>query len=188
MNANEKINVNLASNPLRNRRLFILLMSLTGIVLVIISFLAIHLFISYRLKNNEVKASLNDMERMIKVAQGTDRELTVNIRRATEKHKGQVDLINGIILRKSFSWVKFFTDLEKSLPDSSYIVSLTPNFMSDSRVEVRFKVFSQNLDDLLKLINNLEAVKFNEIRVESETRDNRGLLLSEISLSYERSI
>ncbi|MFB0565580.1 MAG: hypothetical protein ACETWK_07875 [Candidatus Aminicenantaceae bacterium] len=188
MNSNRKLSVNLASNPLQNRRFYYLLTGFTGIILILVVIVAINIFINYRLKNRDVKESIANTEQKIRIAQRKEREFTDSITEAAKRYKGQVDLINGIILRKSFSWVKVFTNLEKSLPDSSYIVSLSPNLISDSIMEMRFKVVSQNLNDLLRFINNLKALKFNKIRVESENRDERGLLLSEISLSYERNV
>jgi hypothetical protein len=96
-------------------------------------------------------------------------------------------LVNGIILRKSFSWLKLLGNLETALPDSSYIVSLAPRLLDDSKMQVKFRVISRNLDHLLKLINNLNSLEFNNIRIENEEINDKGWLLSEISLSYERN-
>jgi len=103
-------------------------------------------------------------------------------------YKEMVDEVNSIIYRKSFSWADFLTSLEKSLPDSSYIISLAPTFTEDLNMKVRFKVVSRGLDDLLKLINNLEALKFKQIKVLNEVTNEQGLLLSEVTVSYERII
>jgi len=124
----------------------------------------------------------------IRIAQRKEKEFTERSKQAIEKYKERIDLVNRIILRKSFSWVKFLADLENSLPDSSYIISLAPKLIEDSRMEVRFKVASQNLNMLLELINNLKALEFKGIRVESETKNKKGFLISAISLNYERNI
>ena len=97
-------------------------------------------------------------------------------------------MVNSIILKKSFSWIEFFADLEKSLPDSSYIVSLAPTLTEDSKIKLRLRVACISVDDLLKLIDNFGAMKFDEIQIDGETLSERGLLISEISLRYERSI
>jgi hypothetical protein len=96
--------------------------------------------------------------------------------------------VNSIILKKSFSWIDFFSDLEKSLPGSSYIISLAPTLTDESKLLLKLRVACSSVDDLLKLIDNFGALKFDEIRIDGETRNNRGLLISEISLSYERTI
>jgi hypothetical protein len=97
-------------------------------------------------------------------------------------------LINSIILEKSFSWTQFLSDLEKSLPESSYIVSMAPTLAKDSKLQLSFKVAYSNVDDLLKLYNNLRALKFNQIKIISEAENENGLLISEISLNYEKDI
>lgn len=101
-----------------------------------------------------------------------------------EEQQGRIDLINSIILMKSFSWLDFLDDLERALPDSSYIVSLAPALTEDLRLRLRLKVVSANVADLVKLIENFKALKF-DIFLESEANDERGFLVSYISLSYE---
>ena len=142
----------------------------------------------YREKTEEAKTSLAETLSAIRTAQGAEQQFSKNILEMRKRCKEKLDLINSIILRKSFSWVKFFNDLENSLPDSSYIIFMAPVLRGDSRMEVRFKVASRNLGDLLKFLNNLKAMKFDQIRVESEEKDEKGFLNSEISLSYERDI
>jgi hypothetical protein len=55
-------------------------------------------------------------------------------------------------------------------------------------MEVRLKVASPNLDELLKLNKNLYEKRFTNIRIISESRNEAGLLISEISLVYERTV
>lgn len=184
----KKISLNLASKPMRNRRLFYFLLCFVGITLVVVSFLAGEIFFTYRTKRSEVTTSIANLEQNMRVAQRKESEFTTKISTEEKNFKGKVDLINGVILRKSFSWMKFLANLENSLPDSSYIVSLAPKLTGESSMEVRFKVVSQNLSDLLKLINNLRGLGFEEVKVESEVKDDRGLMVSEISFRYERTV
>jgi Tfp pilus assembly protein PilN len=127
------------------------------------------------------------VEEAISADQKEQRRLSAKAKEAAKKDRHRVDMVNSIILKKSFPWTDLLSRLEDCLPDSSYILSLAPTLVDDARVRVRFKVVSQNLDELLKLINNLEAKKFNP-RSESEERSNRGELTSEITVSYERNI
>jgi len=188
MKNRRRLNLNLASHPLRNRRLFAFLLSFMGILILAMSYLAANLFWETRSQTAAVRASISDLEKRARVAQQEEKKFEAKVEEATKMHKGRVDLINGIILRKSFSWVKLLGNLETALPDSSYILSLAPRLLDDSKMEVKFRVISRNLDNLLELINNLNSLKFSNIRIENEKTDERGLLLSEISLSYERDI
>ena len=184
----ERLGLNLASHPLRNRRFFYLLLSSLAVVLLFISFLAGKIFVEYKAKAQETRASIKRADKLIKDAQGDEGDFSARIEDITIKYKGKVDLINTIILGKSFSWIEFLSDLENSLPDSSYIVSMAPTLAKDSKLQLSFKVAYSSVDDLLELYNNLKALKFNQIRIISEAENNRGLLLSEISLTYEKDI
>ena len=183
----KKLSLNLASNPLRNKRLFNLLFCTGVLIILIVSYFAGNIFFTYKVKKRDLKAKVTDIEQKMITAQRKEREYTTKVEAESKGYMGTVDLINGIILRKSFSWLNFLANLENSLPNSSYIVSLAPRIMNDSSMEVKFRVVSQNLQDLLKLINNLIALKFKP-RVEGESRDQRGLIISDISLRYDRNV
>jgi hypothetical protein len=183
-----RLSLNLASHPLRNRRFFYLILSSLAIALLLISFFAGKIFVEYKAKAQETRASVKRTDKLIKDVRRDEEDFSAKIEDAIIKYKGKVDLINSIILGKSFSWIEFLSDLENSLPDSSYIVSMAPTLAKDSKVQLSFKVAYSSVDDLLELYNNLKALKFSQIRIISEAENERGLLLSEISLNYEKDI
>ena len=185
---NNQLNLNLASRPLRNRKLFYWAAAGLGIILFILILINANLFISYKNKSSAIRASIHDLERSLQEIKRKEKQYADRVEKMIKDYQEIVDEVNIIIYRKNFSWVEFLTSLEKSLPDSSYIISLAPTFTEDLRMKVRFKVASRGLDDLLELINNLEELKFKEIKVLNETKNDQGLLLSEIALSYERTI
>jgi hypothetical protein len=188
MKNSRPISLNLASYPLRNRRLFVLLFSILVVLFLLVSFVAGKIFIRYRADAQRAKNSIRQTDKLIRDTQRNEKSLSSMINEAVKSNKSQVDMVNSIILKKSFSWIEFFADLEKSLPDSTYIVSLAPTLTEDSGIRLRLRVACISVDDLLKLIDNFGALKFDEIRIEGETLSERGLLISEISLRYERSI
>jgi Tfp pilus assembly protein PilN len=184
----ERMSLNLASHPLRNRKLFYLFLSIIGVVLLAMLFLSGKIFLEYRTKAQEVKTSIAETNQLIMNAQNDQQKNAARVKQAVKNYKGKVDLVNNIILKKSFSWIEFLSDLENALPDSSYIISLAPTLTKDSRMLLKFKAVSPNVNELLKLINNLNALGFSQINPISEVENRRGLLITEISLSYERNI
>ncbi len=188
MKNSRPINLNLASHPLRNRRLFILLLSTFVALFLLVSFFAGKIFIRYRSDAQRVKTLIRQTDKLIRDTQRNEKSLSSRIIEAVKSNQSQVDMVNSIILKKSFSWLEFLADLEKSLPDSSYIVSLAPTLTEDSEIKLRLRVACISVDDLLKLIDNFGDLGFNDIQIEGETPNERGLLISEISLRYERSI
>jgi Tfp pilus assembly protein PilN len=183
----KRIELNLAARPLRNRRLFYIVRGVVGFALIISLSLALILFVRFYLKTRGVKARLAEIQATITQAQREERRNTAKVSEASKKDQAKIVVANSIILKKSFSWSGFLTQLEECLPDSSYILALVPQDVGDTQAQFRFKVVSRSLDDLLGLINNLQARNFSQIRVESEQKDDLGQLTSEISVSYERA-
>jgi len=184
----KKVNVNLAARPLRNRRLFFLLGGVFGMAFMVTSLAAVIIFFQFSLKKGEVKASLKKIDASIEAAQTEQTRLVARVSEAVNKDRDLIDTINGIILKKSFSWTDFLSGLEECLPDSSYILSLAIPQVDNTRIQFRIKVVSQNLDELLALINRLQELNFSRPRVETEERNAQGQLVSEISVTYERNI
>lgn len=183
-----QLDLNLASNPLRNRRIFFSLFSFLFILCFLVFFLGGKAFLEYRSEASKVKASITGTERLIRDAQRDEKKYSSETQRAMKTYKSEVDLVNSIILKKSFSWIEFFSDLESSLPDSSYIISMAPTLTEDSKMLLRLKVAYPDLDELIKLIENFNALGFKNIRFIGEGENEEGTLVSEISLNYERDI
>jgi len=173
---------------LRNRRLFLVLAGFVGTALLVLALFSAVLFFHFNVKKRTVKISLKKVNEAILADQKERTRLVAKSKEAASRDKDKIDLINRIILKKSFSWTGFFSRLEDCLPGPSYILSLAPTLVDDSRVQVRFKVVSESLDDLLKLISNLQAQNFSLPLVESEERNEQGQLTSEITVSYDRNI
>ncbi|MFQ6108912.1 MAG: hypothetical protein ACE5L7_05100 [Candidatus Aminicenantales bacterium] len=188
MKNHEHIHLNLATHPSRNRRLFYFLNGTLVVLFVTLSIFGEIVFSRYSNKSREIDESVSRRDRSIRELEKKHSQNTVRIDKITKDYEESVDVINSLIYKKSFSWVGFLSCLESSLPASSYIISLAPTLTEDLEVKMRFAVVSQSLEDLLKFINNLRGMKFNDIRVMNEVRNEQGLLRSEISLTYERNI
>jgi cell division protein FtsB len=188
MNKIKRANVNLASHPLRNRKFFFLIAGALAVLFCVVSFMAVYTFWKYGNKNRDFSSTRIQVERMLERVQREEGRLNAQIENASQKYKERIDLLNTLILKKSFSWLDFLSALEDSLPESCYVVSMSPSLKENSKMEVRLKVASPNLDELLKLKKNQYEKRFTNIRIISESRNEAGLLISEISLVYERTV
>lgn len=184
----KKINVNLASHPLRNRRFFFLITGILIVLLCVFSTLAGYTYWVYSKKNRDYALTRTQIEKKMQDALREDRRITTLIEEASQKYSDRIDFINTLIYRKSFSWVNFLSSLEDSLPETCYVVSMAPSLKDNSKMEVRLKIAAPNLDELLKFNMNLYEKRFTNIRIISESRDEAGMLVSEISLVYERTV
>ena len=181
-----KIEVNLATRPLRNHRFIRAAAAALGLGGILLGWLTFGTLAGYKGRQKSARAEIARLERTIQVSERErvvrDRELA-DIKRV---NKDKVDLVNQALMKKGFSWVEFFTLLEDALPPASYISSMAPVSAVDGRFEVRFKVVSVSLADTLKLVQNLSAVFRTVPFVQNEVRMG-GQHISEIILTYERT-
>jgi len=182
----KKVNVNLASHPLRNRRfLFTLLGAAAGIFL-LVAVLTLLSSARSRARQASLRESLDRMTQMTQTAQKEKDEWARQTRDLSKKYGDVIGSINDLILAKTFSWIEFFSRLEEALPNGSVISSIAPVQAIEGRIDLRFKVVSQSLSDLLALIQNLNGQGFKNISVKNESSEG-GQLSSEILLTYERA-
>jgi hypothetical protein len=179
--------LNLATRPARNRLFYLLARDVLALVLAILAALSAYAIVHYGLPAARLSAALSEVTARADTVRKEQRRLTADLRQVKKATEPRVDLVNGIIFRKSFSWTDFLSLLEASLPDASYITSLVPSFSGERTVSLKIKVVSTGLDDLLTFLNNLNARKF-RYHLENESREEAGQLVTEISLTYERDL
>ena len=179
--------LNLASRPARNRRFYLLARAVLAALFVALIGFTAYTVAKYGLQTGRLKASLAEGNRRMTAAAQEQSRLLSDITKLEAADKARVELVNRIIFQKSFSWTGFLSELEASLPDSIYITSLVPNVLGDRTVTLKIKAVSRGLDDLIVFLNNLNSRKF-KYRLENESREEGGQLVSEITLTYERDI
>jgi hypothetical protein len=179
--------VNLASRPLRNRRFFVavlaaLVLAFSGVALLT----GLTVFKARRLEA-AARADLVRVERESADARMEKDARSADAAALSKQLKETVDATNGILLRKSFSLVEVFNRLEEALPPGSYIAGMAPLEPTDSRIDLRFRVVSSGLADLLSLVQKLGEQGFKAISVKNEATID-GRLVSEIGFSHERAL
>jgi hypothetical protein len=188
MKKQKRIHLDLATHPLRNRRFFFLLSGMLGAFFLVTAVVGVFTFWTYSQKYKNFIDNSAQIEKMVTNAKREEMRLTSQINDAASIYQDKIELLNTLILKKSFSWVRFLSALEDALPSSCYIESLAPTLQENNQMEVRLKVASPNLDELLKLTKNLYEKNFSGIRILSEAMGDTGLLIAEITLIYERTI
>jgi hypothetical protein len=186
MNPETRVLINLASRPARNRRLFLSACGFFAVLIAVFLFLSGSAWVNYGVKKKSLREQTGETERLSREARSEESRLEAEIQSAAKALGTKVGIINGIILRKTFSWTDLFARLEESLPDPSFIRTFAPSIDADSTLILKIQVVSRSLDDLVRLINNLLARGFRDIRVTNESTDPMGRNLAEISLTYER--
>ena len=178
----------LASHPLRNRRLFFLCLFLLLALTVSLTVVSSNLYAKFRNKLDDTQTEIEEVGQKRGRAQLEEIQIADQIESQSGALQSKIDLINGLIYRKSFSWIEFLSDLESALPARCYIVSMAPSPRGDLGMEVRIRVASPTLEDLLKLYTQLVTLGFENVLIRSEEQASNGLVMSEVSFIYEKLI
>lgn len=188
MSNHKKFNLNLATTPMQNRRLFLFLAALLGLGTLFSLALGGKIYSQYRGLAQEAGKEVAQINRQISDDQREANKLSISIEELSQKHSDEVAFINSLVYSKSFSWIDFFSALEEALPASSYIVSLRPFPEEGTSMEVQFTAASTSLNEVLNFIARLANKGFKDIQILRESKSPEGLSLTEISLRYERNI
>jgi Tfp pilus assembly protein PilN len=184
----QALNLNLATRPLRNRRLYKTAVWALAGLMALCAGLSVFVFLKYGGQDRRVKAASAEAQRLQGEAQREVRRLDADIKRAEAQSKLRVDLVNAVILKKSFRWTALFAEIEKALPGPSYITALRPEFTADGSVAMHIRVNSRSLNDLSDFITALTAGGFKGIKVGGTQRSEDGRIIAEIDLKYERAL
>jgi len=68
----------------------------------------------------------------------------------------EVELLNRILIRKSFSWTRVFASLEKALPENVRLLSLRPFLDEQEKIGLTMDVRGRTLGDATEFLRTLE--------------------------------
>ena len=187
MRKKRRLDLNLAGDPLRNKRLFRLLFFFIGGVSVIWFIIGITVFLKNRNDGQDMATALAGVENKINHIRQEERRYNTQVNELSRENLSDVNFINHLISQKAFSWTEMFTALEKSLPDGCYIVSISPMEKGDLKTQVKLEVASAGLDPLFQFIDNLYTMDFSGVRLIRERKSETGSSISEVSLDYGKT-
>jgi hypothetical protein len=108
---------------------------------------------------------------------------------ANRETRDRSQFLNGIIVRKSFSWTRAFSDLEKIMPTRVHLVKIEPELTPQNELKIKMTVEGKSRDKALDLVRKLETSnEFKQARIETETaksgNDAEGTVEFDISAIY----
>ena len=187
MNGGLRLPINLASRPLRNRRLFRAAVGIPVILFLLFGGAAGALLLHSTARRRADERTQAELERRIQAAGRERAEKTGQSQTMRKQDAELVDVVNGVIVRKNFSWVGFFSRLEQALPPQCSVVSLSPLQLTETGLRVNMKVITPGLPGLLVLIENRTARGFKDVVLRDELIGG-GRLICEIGFEYDGTL
>jgi type IV pilus assembly protein PilN len=171
-----RININLASNPYEaareyTRRRTMLLAGLAVLTVVLLGYIAYQ------------RSQTRDVDEKIAAARqeiaNLDAEkataLAVLNQPQNRDVADQSQFLNNLFLRKSLSWTRVFTEMEKMMPSNIHVVSMKPEFNRDNLLVLRVVVATSSRDNAVELVKRMEkSAHFKMPQVEAENTLGEG--------------
>lgn len=150
------VNLNLASQPFRNRAFP---WTVTGII-AIVSLIAVILIISRTTETNKkaavVAGDVNNLRSQAEVLKKSADEVRAAL---TPEQKQLRDAAEVLVERKRFSWSRLFADLESSLPANVRVTRISVRDVAShggqTSAELELSVVSRNPNDVTNMISDM---------------------------------
>lgn len=151
-------NINLATEPFRRDRPFLVASAAAAILLVaLLGFQAIIIY-SERNQAADTRVTIDLLNKRLHTIAAEQAKLNATLSKPENAEVLERSLfLNTLIDRKAISWTKIFADLEKVMPYNVRLVSVRlPEVDSDNQVLLDMVVGSKDVQPVLELLKKLE--------------------------------
>lgn len=187
-----QIDLNLATNPFGQRRLFWLACGTAGLVLAISAAL---LVVEYS-QNNEVSPEVARRQVALRAELAQLTQAETKARQALQDPANAPVLerslfLNQLLYRKGISWTRLFGDLEEILPPRVLMTGIRPEVTPDNRVRLEMQVGAETPPDFIEFLQALqESELFGPATVEAQSppNENQPLFRFQLSVNYEQQL
>jgi type IV pilus assembly protein PilN len=166
-----RIDINLASRPYEDAGPLWLrwggALAGLGLLTLILLYMALSGFLLARkdrslIQQREEQIAARDQQK----AQGEE-ILSLPANRGT---RDRAQFLNDLFQRKSFSWTKVFSDLERVMPPRLHVVSIQPVKGTDNQLQIKLVVAGESRDRAIDLVRKMEgSQRFQQTQIEAES-------------------
>jgi hypothetical protein len=170
------IRTNLATRPFYNERAAHVLIALLALVVLAFTLFNVYRIVSLSGRNTALAA---ETRQDTHIAQ-QQRQQAAALRSRIDQARLKTVLAgareaNALIDRRTFSWTEFFNLIERTLPDSVMLTSVTPT-IEEGRTLVSMVVIGRRAEDLDAFMEQLEATQaFRNVLPRTEDVTEEGL-------------
>jgi type IV pilus assembly protein PilN len=165
-----RLDINLASQPYEDARQFWLrwgpAMAAMGIVTLVILSLTITGWFTARRDRATIGKLHSAIAERDTIRAGAEAFLNQPEHRTT---RDESQILNELIVRKSFSWTRVLEDMEKVMPSRVHLVSINPGLDEENQLTLKMVVAGDSREKAIELAQRMEESKrFSETTITTE--------------------
>ncbi len=166
-----RLAINLATQPYEVAREFSRRMTIIIAALGILAVLLVGYIVYLRAHTRGINRQIAGVEQQI---DGLDREETqaraILNKPANRVIADQSDFLNDLFARKSLSWTRIFSEMEKIVPAELHVVSMKPEYTKTNDLVLHVVVATDSRDRAVELMRHMEKSNhFRQVQIVAET-------------------
>jgi len=171
-----RININLASQPHEAARLFRRRTMWVVAGLALIAVLLVGYIFDQRIKSRGVNRQLAATRWEINALDREEAQARAILSKPANRAVAeQSEFLNQLFARKSLSWTRVFSEMEKIIPPNLHVVSMKPETTKDNDLMLRMVVATDSRDRAVELVRRMEkSSHFRQPQVVAETVTTSG--------------
>ena len=176
--------LNLSTRPFPAYRLTNMLLAGLLIVLVVVTAWQGYGFARYSRLAGEIRNAEGDARVESEALGRRLAELQGQLNRPESAAKlTEIDFLNNLIVRKSFSWTQVFADIEGLIPDSVHLISLRPDIANNGKIAMHMDLRGKSIEDVSEFIDALEQSAEFEGHVVSVEQKQNAAVATDVDVS-----
>ncbi|MCS7026070.1 MAG: hypothetical protein NZV14_14800 [Bryobacteraceae bacterium] len=153
-----RLTINLATEPFRRERPYLVAAWALGSLLTVTLGVFTYLALLTDDLTREARAEVQKAEQLVRSLAAEQARLEAVLRQPENSEVIERSIfLNQLLLRKSISWTRMFSDLEKVIPHSVRIISIRPQVTPENQVYLEMVVGAQSSEPVVEMLMRLES-------------------------------
>lgn len=169
-----RLNINLASQPYEVAQTYRQRMTLVITALSVVAALLVGYIVYQRQYSRGIDQQLSDVQRQIQALDNEESQARAILNKpANRVVADQSDFLNQLFARKSLSWTRLFTEMEKIVPPGLHVVSMKPEYTKTNDVVLHVVVATDSRERAVELVRHMEkSTHLRQAQIVAETVTN----------------
>ena len=152
------ISINLASNPFRRDRPFLVATAAAATALVaLLAWQVFFIWVRHG-EADQARAAVDQASRQLQASNAEQARLQEILHQPANSEALDYSLfLNGLLRRKAISWTRLFADLERVMPHNVRLVNVRPQVNLDNQILLDMTVGAQTATPVLDLLLRMEG-------------------------------
>jgi type IV pilus assembly protein PilN len=153
-----RLNINLASQPYEVARAYRRRMAQIIAALGVVAALLVGYIVYQRQHSRGINRQLAQTQQQIQSLEREEAQARAILNKpANRVIADQSDFLNQLFARKSLSWTRIFTEMERIVPAGLHVVSMKPEYTKTGDLVVHVVVATDSRDRAVEMVHNMET-------------------------------